>query len=102
MNVSEMVGACGKYDAGKRVGKATTAIHLFAVHHADSLSGLRTSPRSLNRTVYPSYVPEIHKGIRLAEYVQVTQLRLELTADAPRSHALMCESRCMPPQSNGT
>ena len=74
MNVSEAARRLREqYDAGKRVGKATTAIHLFAVQHADSLSRLRIAEVLKQAGLPASYVTEIHKGIKLAEYVQVTR-----------------------------
>ena len=72
MNVSEAARRLREqYDAGKRVGKATTAIHLFAVQHADALAGLPIGEVLRQAAMPDSYVTEIHKGIRLAEYVQV-------------------------------
>ena len=74
MNVSEAARRLREqYDAGKRVGKATTAIHLFAVQHADALSSL-TIGEVLQQAALPgSYLTEVHKGIRMAEYVQVVR-----------------------------
>ena len=74
MNVSEAARRLREqYDVGKRVGKATTAIHLFAVQHADALSGLPIREVVQQAGIRDSYVTEINKGIRLAEYVQVVR-----------------------------
>ena len=72
MNVSEAARRLREqYDAGKRVGKASTAIHLFAVQHADALSRLPIGEVLQQAGLPGSYLTEVHKGIRLAKYVQV-------------------------------
>ena len=74
MNVSEAARRLREqYDVGKRIGKATTAIHLFAVQHADSLAGLPIGEVLRQAGLPDSYVTEVHKGIRLADYVQVVR-----------------------------
>ena len=74
MNVSEAARRLREqYDAGKRVGKATTAIHLFAVQHADALADLPIAEVLKQARLPGSYVKEIYKGVRLAEYVQVVR-----------------------------
>jgi hypothetical protein len=50
-------------------GYAVTAIHLFGIEHADQLEYHSLKEICILADVPTSYVTEIYKGIRLAEFV---------------------------------
>jgi len=52
-------------------GFVVTTIHLFGIQYADALAGQPLKEICMRADVPVSYCTEIHKGIRLAEFVQL-------------------------------
>ena len=52
-------------------GLVVTTIHLFGIEFADALSGQPLKEICARASVPVSYYTEIHKGIRLAEFVSI-------------------------------
>ncbi|PHQ94243.1 MAG: hypothetical protein COB39_14000 [Marinosulfonomonas sp.] len=52
-------------------GYAVTAIHLFGIEYADQLKGHNLKEICVLADIPISYVTEIYKGIRLAEFVKL-------------------------------
>ncbi len=61
------------YAEGATKYRKAAMVHLFGIKYADELEG-RSIPEVLRRARVPhSYVSEVHKGMALAEYVEVKE-----------------------------
>ena len=71
MNLDQLGNMLRDMYASARSGEKTTAIHLFGVKYADDILGAGFTGVDIVRAsgIKPSYVTELHKGIRLARYV---------------------------------
>jgi hypothetical protein len=59
------------YRQGKAKKEASTYVHLFAIEYADQLDGISLAELTERAGISPNYRTELHKGIKLAQYVQL-------------------------------
>ena len=52
-------------------GRKTTAMHMFGIKYANDISRLHVGEILHQAGISHSYLTEVYKGVRLAEYVQV-------------------------------
>jgi len=69
MHTSDLAAIFEKRYHNAEKGEAVVAIHLFGIEYADHLDGHSLKEICTLANVPASYVTEIHKGIRLAEFV---------------------------------
>jgi len=68
---SDLVQALHDAYAHAPTGDVAVRIHLFGIKHADRLDGVNLKALCGAADVRESWATEIHKGMRLAEYVTV-------------------------------
>ncbi len=71
MTITEL--AAELHDVVQRApqGQIVVSIHLFGIRRARELNGISLKGLVAAARIPPSYHTEIHKGMRLAEYVQI-------------------------------
>lgn len=71
MTIAELASDLRKaYNSAAR-GETVVSIHLFGITHAQALDGVSLKELVALAGIPESYHTEIHKGIRLAEFVTV-------------------------------
>ena len=58
-----------------RYGEKTTQIHLFGIKYAKALNNMDLKTIAQRATGHVSYQTEMHKGMKLAKYVEVRKFR---------------------------
>lgn len=66
--INELQRACDAAPTGDRV----VTIHLFAIEHAARLKGVNMRELAARAGIGESFGTELRKGVRLADYVQIT------------------------------
>ena len=58
------------YERGAASGEKVVNIHLFGIKYAAQLRGMSVPEIAARADISPTYVTEIHKGMKLAKYVR--------------------------------
>ncbi|WP_420383493.1 HTH-like domain-containing protein [Novosphingobium sp.] len=66
--VDELKRVCAAASNGNRV----VTMHLFAIEHAAKLKGVSLKDLASRAGIGESFATELSKGVRLANYVQIT------------------------------
>ena len=69
MTTEELVRALRDAVLGAEEGNKVVAIHLFGIRYAAALDGRNLTELAAGAGLEKSWVTEIRKGVRLAEYV---------------------------------